>query len=159
MDEGSSIGIDVIKEENKRKQMKTKGGKQIIYRSNCITIAKRNRAVSNGACSGQQKNTNYNAPQNNFSLTQMQPTNYSGMVANRVLNLPPKPSRNTKNNTLVLGNSSSVGLHTRSVQNFLFNKKNPPISSMANAASLVVPASAKKEPSAPTTIFKSSSKK
>ena len=41
----------------------------------------------------------------------------------------------------------------------MFNKKNPPISSMANAVSLVVPASAKKEPSVPNTFFKSSSKK
>lgn len=38
----------------------------------------------------------------------------------KVLNLPPKPSRNTKNNTLVLGNST--GVPTRSMQSILLSK-------------------------------------
>jgi hypothetical protein len=38
----------------------------------------------------------------------------------KVLNLPPKPSRNEKNNTLVLGNST--GAPTRSMQSIMLSK-------------------------------------
>lgn len=38
----------------------------------------------------------------------------------KVLNLPPKPSRNAKNNTLVL--SSNTGAPTRSMQSITLNK-------------------------------------
>lgn len=49
--------------------------------------------------------------------------NYSVLKNNsqtKVLNLPPKPSRNAKNNTLVLG--SSTGAPTRSMQSILLQK-------------------------------------
>ena len=69
------------------------------------------------------KNSRTKSGQLNLMARDFTMQNYQVMKngqSTKVLNLPPKPSRNAKNNTLVLGNST--GAPTRSMQSITLNK-------------------------------------
>ena len=72
----------------------------------------------------------------------------SGQSA-KVLNLPPKPSRNAKNNTLVLGSSTGAG--TRSMQSITLTKAKFNAQQTLHPAMVMTP---KKEQYASTGLFR-----
>lgn len=88
----------MIKEEKHKGQKKTQGHTQ---------GGKQNTRSKNGQLSLMARD---------FTMQNYSTKNGS----TKVLNLPPKPSRNAKNNTLVLGNST--GVPTRSMQSILLSK-------------------------------------
>jgi len=72
----------------------------------------------------------------------------------KVLNLPPKPSRNAKNNSLAMGNSQ--GAQMRSVQSIILNKvKNFNQQQMMQSTQVMTP---KREQFASNNLFKGSQK-
>ena len=69
------------------------------------------------------KNSRTKSGQLNLMARDFTMQNYQVMKngqSTKVLNLPPKPSRNAKNNTLVLG--STTGAPTRSMQSITLSK-------------------------------------